>query len=831
MVNSDPQSHFWKRRPGPAVLVALAVAALALVPWARNHACLRDFTDYGLVIAGNARIERGERPYRDFATPVQTGTFLLNGAAERVFGGTYRALTWGGALATAAAGFALTWLLAQRWRLLPAALVGLAAVAASFSQHTIIWYNAVGVGCLAVAAWGGAVAPALRRDDLRWHAAVTAALFLGGISKLSYQLLALAVLGGWILRAWARGRASTGRAAATLAWVLAAGVAAPVGFELLWTGVPPSTWWHNVVALPLGARAHDLLRVVSWAGLWHPVSVFYGRLWLPCAGALCVILPAAAWLAAWRRPAGERLWAAGAALLAAAGGLALLATNYEIDYVGAAGALVLTVGLWLGFGLPSRGRGFAAAVLAPAALLAVTAGESAWRGQRSQFGHTASARADYRDAGTAGAAYAYFSGLRVPPEWMDALGFIAATMPPARGDGLRPVFYSQGLEWLERPYPAVKHPGLALWMFFGPVYGPRETAQLARVLGADATVERYYVATAWNYLDPAVARALADQYVLQQVAGLVGFWQRRADALPLEDVEHSLYALAGTSDGIELLNRIGWNLDPGVFTVNRGDTVVLPASAASAAIVGAARGRLELIGRVRARHLTGEAVLRRTGPGTAAAAATFEIRAPGGGEPLWSASARLGPGDTEQALTFGITGEREVLRFLAALPGDAPAGVCAGYRRLRILNALPDAQPPPRLRGLAPADATPPAAGFRPHLPAGGWRLAGLVSRGAGVVPDGVLLPAGAELWFKSEPMLPELLGELRRAPSAAPENPILRLVWRKGARIDVLVQEPLRDAGGVLPFRGWNAEADGWFGLLIDPGPNTAPALIRFAP
>ncbi len=830
MAKPESQNRPWLRGRGSAVLAALVVAALAVVPWCRNHGSLRDFMDYGLVIAANARIQAGERPYRDFATPVQTGTFLLNGAAERAFGGTYLGMTWGGALATVAAGAALAWLLARCWPVVPAALVALAVTAASFSQHTIIWYNAVGVGCLAVAAWGGAVAPALRRQDRAWHAAVAAALFLGGINKLSYQLLALAVLVGWALRAWWQGRASAGRAAATVAWVLAIGLVAPVAFELAWTGVPVSVWWHNVVALPLGSRSHDLLRAFSWAGLWRPVSVFYGPLSLPCTGALCLALPAGAWLAGWRRTAGDRVWAAGAALLAAAGGLALLATNYEIDYVGAAGALALTVAIWLGFGLPAHGWRFAAVVLAPAALLVVTAGESAWRGQRSQFGHSVAPRASFRDAGAAGAEYAYFSGLKVSPEWMDALRFVKTTLPPAGANGLRPVFYSQGLEWLERPFPAVKHRGLALWMFFGPVYGREETVQLARVLGADSTLERYYVATAWNYLDPAVARALYTQYALEEVAGVVGYWKRRPDALPLEDVEHSLYDLARTADGINLLNQLGWNIDPACFTINRGNTVLLPATAASAAVVGATAGRLELRGRVQSRRLQGEAVLRRTGAGVAPVSATFEVRVPGVWDAIWSGTARLGAGDSEQVMTFEIRGDYAALEFDAQLPTVARSPVCAGFRRLRLMHTLVDT-PPPRLRGLAPPDDAPAPEAFRRCLPGGAWRLAGLVSRGAKAVPEGLLLPPGAELWFKADPMLPELRGELRRAPSGEPDNPVLRLVWRRGARIDLLVQEPLRDTNGALRFRGWNAEGDGWFGLLADPGPSAAAALIRFEP
>jgi len=828
---SDPDSPTpsWMRRHGFAVLAALFVAVLAVLPWCRNRGYLRDFMDYGLVIAGNARIEAGERPYRDFTTPLQTGTFLLNGAAERVFGGTYLGMTWGGVLATILAGAGLTWVLARRWPSIPAALVALAVTVASFSQHTIIWYNAVGVGCLALVVWGGAVAPVLRREDRAWHLVVTAALFLGGINKLNYHLLALAILAAWALRTRWQGRASTGRTAVTLAWMVVAGLVAPVAFELAWTGAPLATWWHNVVALPLGARGNDLFRVASWQGLWHPVSPFYGPMALPCAGALCLALPAAALLAGWRRAAGERVLLGSAAIVAAVGGLALLTTDYDIDYLGVAAALVLTTGIWLGFGLPGRGWVFSAAMLAPAVLLAVTAGESAWRGQRSQFGHLDTPRALYRDAGAAGAEFAYFSGLRIPPKWADTLIFVKESLPPAGRSGLRPVFYGQGLEFLERPFPAAKHRGLPLWGFFGSVYGPKEIAQLVRLLGLDSTLLRFYFATTWTAMDPRVAKTLSVQYHLQRIEGMAGCWVRHPDAMPMADVEHSLYALARTFDGINLLNTIGGNIDPICFTINRGDTVVLPPTAGAGPIIGTTRGGLELLVRVRAHQLRGEAVLRRTGPGTAAVEAKFSVRDAGTGEVRWSGSIQLPAGETERTAAFEVAQDSEALLFLAEVPADSPTAVCAGFRQLRLLNTMSDGQPPPRLRHAAPADETPAPAPFRQLFPGGNWKMVGLVSRGARVVPEGLLLPPGGEFWFKAEPMLPDLRGELHRAPSNLPNNPVLRLVWRKGARIDVLVQEPLREANGTLDFHGWNAEQDGWFGLLVDPAPDTAPAVIRF--
>src|SRR5258708_32789999 len=73
------------------------VALITLAPWWRNHHYLRDFYDYGLVMSGVGRIEAGERPFVDFVTPIQSGTFLFNGWAEKLGDGTYQAMTWGAA--------------------------------------------------------------------------------------------------------------------------------------------------------------------------------------------------------------------------------------------------------------------------------------------------------------------------------------------------------------------------------------------------------------------------------------------------------------------------------------------------------------------------------------------------------------------------------------------------------------------------------------------------------------------------------------------------------------------------------------------------------------
>ena len=56
---------------------------------------------------------------------------------------------------------------------------------------------------------------------------------------------------------------------------------------------------------------------------------------------------------------------------------------------------------------------------------------------------------------------------------------------------------------------------------------------------------------------------------------------------------------------------------------------------------------------------------------------------------------------------------------------------------------------------------------------------------------------------------------------------PVVRLVWCKGARIELLAQNNIRPQDRQLELRAWSAEPEGWFGVLVDPIPGTPPALV----
>jgi hypothetical protein len=88
---------------------------VALLPWWHHRGYLRDLYDYGLVWAANGLMADGQRPYVDFATSIQAGFLAMNRGIERIGGGGYLALTWGGAGLIVLQLVVLSGLLARRW--------------------------------------------------------------------------------------------------------------------------------------------------------------------------------------------------------------------------------------------------------------------------------------------------------------------------------------------------------------------------------------------------------------------------------------------------------------------------------------------------------------------------------------------------------------------------------------------------------------------------------------------------------------------------------------------------------------------------------------------
>lgn len=684
------------RRISVLVGSIIPVSLIALLPWWRNHGYLRDFYDYGLVISGLGLIEQGQRPYVDFATPIQAGFFELSRLAEKSGGGTYLALTRGAAALIVAMAAGLSIILARRWPWWAACAVALAITAASATQHTILWHNSLGVFSLALVVWAAAVAPVYRRADWLWHAVAAAGLFLGGINKLNFHLVALAAALAWALRAGLNRRAGWGAVFATcLGWLVVGGIL-PVAVELAWTGASFGVWRHNVIELAVGSRIETMQQIWSWKFLVAPIHDYYGPLLLPQIGLAGVGLTLAVLIGCWPASEGKKIWRwdyfllPAAAVLIGAAGAALLATNQDIAYLGLGAWLVLAVGLWLGFSPRTHRLAFTGGLVLPALCLAVIAWSSAWQGQRSQFGYSPFPRSAYQLAESAGPTFAYLAGLRLPPETVLTMGLLEKLLPEVQPDGFRPVFYGTGTEWLNRFLPGLRQPGQPLWMHWGTSYGSREARRLTQVLAADARYQVVLTTLARDFWPQEIRKVLNQHYKKDLLGPVTARWTRR-DTI-----------IATITDSVDFINRCGGNV-AGVALHTDVLPVGLMETEGGRSLLGVRGGEGRLLLNVPTYRFGADAVLdRASGAGQGPLQADFKVIVHGAipEDVRWSARLELPAGQSTLTVPFMIDsgGHRLQLRCRCRISSSASSRPATAISR----SATPSNQPTVR-RGCAPA--------------------------------------------------------------------------------------------------------------------------------
>ncbi len=803
---------------GRWIWLTAALAVASLLPWMRNHGFLDDLYDYGLVMSGVGRIAEGERPYRDFVTPIQTGVFLVNGAAETVFGSTYRGMTRGALVLTALSFLAMVAVLARGFGVGAAVLLGAALTWLTHAQHTIIWYNATGVLLLALVAWSGAMAPVWRREDRGWNLLMAAALVAGGANKISFQLIAVAFALGWAWRAGLRGRANGREVAVSTGMILACGALVPAVLEMLWTGAGPGAWWHNVVSLPAGGRSGDLPSVLKLEFFLSHQHNYYGRLAVPFVGLVGVVLTLAVVGVGWlRMPTRDsRLdcaLLAAAALLALGGGIGLLATNQDIAYVSLAGWLVLLIALWIGFDLGDDG--WARAVLVgPLMVLGVLAWQAAWSGQRALWGYSTAARADYVDGGSVHPDFAYLRGTRVPPELARSLGGLVSWRAGLPAADRESVFYGGGTEWLERVWPATKVSGMPLWFAFGTNFGPAEQSALDRALGPEGVYRHALVSIARDVWFGGTINVLERGYARQLVGPVIYAYSRVVS----EGV--SVHPL-------EFIADHGGNLDSNLLASTMGSRL----ASGGRQFLGVTTGRGEMTLLAPSYRLRGEAVLTRAvGTPDGDLAADFTIVALRDPEPpidLWIQRLTLPAGQPEVFVPYEIGGGGMPVRFsVTILPGSADRLV-AGWRNPTLQHAMETSAEPPRLHHTTLDFLELDAAAQATVLP-GDWRPRRMIARGGTLTPDGLVLVPGGELWVRPERPVGAFAGTARLAdPGDSREPPLVRAFYYKGGRLELTSQAGTGEEGR-LEFRVWSAEPDGWLVLSVDPNPRAAPLLFK---
>lgn len=802
---------------GRTALLGLVVCLVALLPWWRNHDFLRDFYDYGLFIDANAQLAQGLRPYADFTTPAQTGAFLLNYVAEAAGGGTYVGMTWGAAALIVAMGLAFTFILVRRFGLGMAALLALAVAVGSASQHTILFYNPVGVAALALVIWSFAVAPLLRRESWGWHVLAAIGLLLGGVNKINFHLLALAMAIGWVIHAWVAEKASGTRVCWTLAFLAGFGLVVPIALEIAWTGAGWSAWFYNVVQLPLGARGGRISYLFSPRLYLTTVHGYYGTLRVPQVGLIGVLMPLVAIIAAWREASAtgraRRPWLlVPAGVLAALASSALLLTNNEIAYVTFAAALVIAIGLWLGFGLTPRGGWFVVGVVLPAVLLAAAGWESAWRGQRSQFGHEPDARDAYRPGEEAGPEFGYLRGLRLPPRLVGSLAEFAEWRRHLPAGDAHRIYYGPGVEWLEHIWPAPKVKGLPL--LAAAFEGERENDLFKRAVIDNDKFQYLLVLEAWDHWSEAVQKRL-DETTLEEPLGPILEVYRKlpAGTLAARPLEFRYGPFGGNVDSLRVLSRLP-----------------LRRLSDERSYLGLDRGEGKIEVDTPCQRMVAEYVLARANPGSRGALPahlSVHVRMGDGLLPRREIDAVLPDGVNELVVPLEpVDGSGLPLTFSVAIPEASAGKIVAGWRAFQLLDSSDREDVPPTLRssktGLRRASPEERAALLPPAL-----RDAPVFLRGTGLQDGTIVMPNGSEAWVRLSGLYTSIKISARLQVSDGEATPPVQVIYYKGGRLEpfTVVKGP---QAGAVHCSAWSPENGGWIGLLANPQAGSPASVVK---
>ena len=814
------------RRHWITLLSGGVVLALSLAPWIRNRGLLRDFFDYGLMMVVNGRLADGARPFVDINTPLQSLSYLLNFYAERLFGGTYQAMTMGNGVFIVLSVVALFAMLLRRFSVAAAAVMTGTLIVGSLSQHTVIWYNGIGVMTLAAIGWAGAMAPVLKRNDWSWHLIVALGLLLSGVNKLNYHAVGLVAAVAWPLRAGLLGHASWTRVSSTVLLWLAMGLAAPLALELAWTGATWEQWRYNVIDSAFRERGGNLLAVFTWDFYLTPMHDYYHATLRPL-GAIFVGWLVLALAVGWRgRSALDRMLLTGSLLFAFGGVAGLTATNHEIGYVSLAAGMTLLVGVWLGFELPTRGWLPRLLLVAPMLALGGVMWHSAWLGQRALFGHSQALRENYREVRAEGGQFTYLRGTRIPPEMAEDLEQLSKRLGAVKPGETHPFFFGAGVEWLSRVWPTERIEGLPSLM--APlVYGPSEINHLQDVLAYPSDISHVVGMRAWSDW-PGNLKHFVESRSLKSRVGQFELWELHAEGM--------LKGLPPRQDAVMVINNFGGNLDGQHVTLEQS---IRPMSTQEGrSYLGTDRGEGTFSFDLPVYKVAGEVALRRmekTASLDEPLTATFALQildetTKRSLATVWTQTITLPAGETQMVQSCEADTQRRPFRMVVIVSEESSGKLAAGWFVPRIQHTGVDTQHAPRLRLPSPGDVEGVDASWIAAIFPEGWRDdIELVVRNGRLTSNGVTVDRGGELWFRSRRPIEEWIGHFWAEPTNVGWNlPVPRVVWYDGGRLEIVFQAGIEVGPEGKTFKAWSPELEGWFGFLVDDNEWKAGAIFK---
>lgn len=807
----------------PSALGVLLLVAVTASIWWRNHDILSDLYDYSSVIAAAGKLESGLKPYVDFRSTMQSSTYLLSRAVEVLCGRGYLELTRGG-LAFAVMGAVLTFALWRRSFGVAGGLALAAAVAWSgLSQHVVIFYNTIGILCLALVVMGVAQSPSLWPSTSRDRMVVIGALVLGGINKLNFQCLAVALSAVLVVDAGLSGRIGWRDAVRSGGVLLGAGLVLPLALELGWTGASPQLWFENVVQL---ADA----RVQAWTKLGEP-GVYLGPAydlhhhipfkWLTGAGLVLLMVVAGVVLhGCWRGPGTlqrklGRTHVVGVYVLGAAvGGVLLTVTNVETIALTSLAFLIGAAALWVGTmgpEPPRTGPGARLGWLLPVAGLfwAVNGGWAAWNGSRVLFAREHRERNTFVRLENAPAALGYMEGVRFDAFLHETLLSVDRELQrlQTRRPDLSGVLFGPGYEWLERSFPEATMPGMPVWYDVGTVLREDDGAWLRGRLESRG-VDRILAHPAWESWPVGFRDTLRKEYRAVPVGRLATLYERKGT----EDAPVAAESFAA-GEPLAVIERTGSNFHRFGLAVPADCTI---AASPWGDILGRSgtwqwhwpRGPVIAEGTIVARRL--QPVDRPV---------RFEVVATATGADgretvLWEKVATLPAGQRNLRLPkFRLTPYGDAVRWRLSVEPQQGESLFVGFRELRVTQTQEKAEVRP------PPPTVVAADGHWLDL-TDGTRIWRRVATAAGSRPaPGQAAAFEAWTWRESGDTPWRVVLEAESGADGAGTPAVVMLMWYRAGRIELLRQEALEaQHSGEVVFEGWMPEPGGWLGVAVRP-------------
>lgn len=485
--------------------LGISLLAAVILIWLRNRDILGDLFDHSMLIGATGKTHEGLRPYTDIRSPMQSAVYLFNSLAEMLFGHTFLGLTKGGLLQAIGGGGLIFWLTKTQTNALTALMVTAAITLGGLSQHVEFFYNPIGIICAAIVIIGLAKNPQL--DN--WHSPQTIliwlALIIGGMNKLNFQGITMAVGGTLLLFARASGQLSTTQLWRQISVLLACGLLLPFAFELAWTGASPSQWWAEVVTRPT-ARHEAATHWVSFDIFTRPPSDFYHHILFPYLGGIgfVTVLIAAVWATIATRHQQSRGTHVVRLILTLEGVIGcclLMVTNNETISLTSLSFLIVTVALILGIPPTDKSSVYRQGFLLIACLPWVVNGAySAWHGSRVLYGPHGPDRNRFERLVNAPRNLSYFEGVRFHSDHLAQLTDLSETLREMENDDgeIEGLLFGPAMEWLERSYPQNIVKDMPVWYDEGTTFAEGDQPWFAQTMKA-GNVDKLLVQSEWEH--------------------------------------------------------------------------------------------------------------------------------------------------------------------------------------------------------------------------------------------------------------------------------------------------------------------------------------------